>query len=103
MRLYWGCYWRAVLFVIAQIVIMLPLSWGGLFVVNRWMSQDGSLLAIYFVATEAVSIILGFCFVAIYVRFIIGRRIGHVRFALVTDAERPDTMGSEAGAIQGAA
>jgi len=103
MRLYWGCYWRALLFVLAQIVIMVPLTWIEFFGLNHWMGRSESVFIVYVVATETLSVLLGFGFVALYVRFILGRRIGHVRFVLVTDAGQSNAMGAEAGRIPGAA
>ena len=103
MRLYWGCYWRAVLFVLAQIVIMLPISWFAYFGVDRWIGRTGSVYIISGLAAETVSVILGFCFVAMYVRCIVGQKIGYVRFVLVTEVEQLKAKGAGTGGTPGAA
>ena len=82
---YWGCYWRAVVFVLGQIGVIVPLFIAFNFAAARWISRDDDASLLVFVATESCSVVVGFCFVAFFVRWIIGRRLGRVRFALVVD------------------
>jgi len=103
MRLYWGCYWRAVLFVVAQLVVMLPLSFATYLGTDRWIRETGMSQTVSFVVVESISVILGFCLVALYVRLIVDRRIGCVRLVLVTDALHPKMQGRESTVNSGAA
>lgn len=91
MSVYWGCYWRAVLFALAQVCVIVPLY--VLIALARDWSRDGepSWSWIPVAAAETCSVLSGFWFVALYVRLVVGKKIGAARFVLVVD-------GFEAGA-----
>ena len=104
LRVYWSCYWRAVVFIVAQIMIILPLYWFLMFGAATWLpasARTEMALIVGYAFIQVSSITLGFWLVALYVRRIIGRPFAGIRFALVADvspssdvhAPRPTPVG----------
>ena len=86
MRLYWGCYWRALLFVLAQIASMVPVYLLLFSLAERWFRRvEEPIWILAGVATvgELCSVVLGFFFVALFVNAILGRSLGGNCFVLV--------------------
>jgi hypothetical protein len=81
---YWSCYWRAVVYVAAQTVLMAPLVI--LFTYHSGpFKESESHIWRGIGMTEACSLAIGFGLVASFVRMVLRLRIGRLRFALVLD------------------
>ena len=95
LRLYWTCYWRLVVALVIQTLVMLPvlMLFRALFAnwPPAWLPKDstfralgsdaGDALAV--LCTEVVSVVVAFALVVAYVQNILKARPKGVRFALV--------------------
>lgn len=83
LRIYWGCYWRAAIYVVIQTVVLVPLV--VFFTINPDVlpgaSPFGPLVGL--AITEIVSFGFGFVLVAIFTRNILKVRFGRTRFAVM--------------------
>jgi len=85
-RVYLGCYWRALLYVVAQILVMVPVTIlltieihsfpGNGITASQW-ARGG--------VVELLSMVIGFLFVASFLRLMLRVRLGRVRLALIID------------------
>lgn len=84
---YWGCYWRSVVFVVGHVAVTAAIFVATTAAAARhWgPERDPALIAI--VTTEVCSAVVGFCSVALFVHHILGRRLGGFRLALLVERE----------------
>ena len=82
-RLYLGCYWRAVMYVLAQTAVLVPLA-VFLMINPDWFSTTSALAPVIGLAVmEVINLALGFGLVAMFTRQILRVRFGRLRFAVI--------------------
>jgi hypothetical protein len=88
LKIYWNCYWRAVLYVAVQTILMAPLVL--LFTYDGGVWPQSVARVWYGIGmTETCSLVIGFGLISSFVRKVLRLRVGRLRFALVLDDGSP--------------